>query len=904
MTTFKNSLMVAVAAAAIGCTTPPAQQEPVDPVDPKPVDKAPAVLGLTASVTPAVVSVGQKITLSVTVMNSGEATATQVVPTTPKLSGAGFAVLEQSPNPADIPGAGAQEFTFVYEATDSGPLSFEVGAEGLDAMHELQLNAGPSTADVVIQSAAMLMVESLQVPPAASVDTELTVKMTVSNGGHATARAVAPDTLGLSGTGAATLVTGPEPATADIAQGESATFTFRYRASAAGTLVLTGGARGTDANSGAEVIAENMSSAAVELTTPAKLEAVASLPAQLQTGQTFLATVIVRNTGTSLARRVVASPMQPASVTVSGSAAIAFTQPPLPVDIPGGETVAITWAASVTGTGVAAMTARVRGQDAPSGVDVESAAVRSGDAAVAAPSGLAIASLTLPTNINRGQLFNVTMVVRNTTAGALTAVRPVPAATAFDVTGGARATAQGTVAPQDVAAGATATFVMSYREDGTSAGTLVFNAGARGTAGTATVTANAVESNLGMVVMPPALVVESITVPPRISRGQTFTAAVVVRNSGGSMATQVSPSLDAAGTGMAGAASPTTQVPVDLAAGARATFNYTVTENGTGPGGLRLSASAVAIDEGSGDMVYAPQLVSPVVTVQTPAELSITAFTIPAAITRGNTFALSMTVANSGQAAAVAVISDPAPPAAVLTGGVRLSTPAAVTPLTIPGNANRTFTWVFTENGTAPGNVSFAAGVTGRDQNSNAVVTVASRASNTAAVSTPVGCNGSQLYAGFGGRSLDVDRLDRVVNTDRRRVKPYEMLPGEYNRVLNMTPAFINGQAATFNAQPARWFEEQQLSAVSVYQAFTASFQGCLSLTAAGTQYAANPTAATAATQCTNFQRRFWSRTPTAAETTACVNFATSAANNDPSPRRRWAYTCAAVLTSVGFLTH
>lgn len=370
------------------------------------------------------------------------------------------------------------------------------------------------------------------------------------------------------------------------------------------------------------------------------------------------------------------------------------------------------------------------------------------------------------------------------------------------------------------------------------------------------------------------------------------------------MAAQVNPTLDAVGTGMAAATTPATQVPVDLAAGARATFNYPLTENGSGAGELRLSAAAIAIDQGSGGMVYAPQLVSAPVTVQTPAELSVTAFTIPAAVTRGNTFALSMTVANAGQAAAIAVISAPTPPLAVLTGGVRLSMPAPVTPLTIPGNSNRTFTWVFTENGTGAGTVAFNAGVTGRDQNSNAVVTVAARTSNVAAVSTPVGCNGSQLYAGFGGRSLDVDRLDRVVNTDRRRVKPYDMLPGEYNRVLANTPSYITGQGATFNAQPARWFEEQQLTAVSVYQAFTASFQGCLTVTATGTQYGANPTAATAATECTSFQRRFWSRAPTAAETTACVGFATGAANNDANARRRWAYTCAAVLTSAGFLTH
>ena len=61
-------------------------------------------------------------------------------------------------------------------------------------------------------------------------------------------------------------------------------------------------------------------------------------------------------------------------------------------------------------------------------------------------------------------------------------------------------------------------------------------------------------------------------------------------------------------------------------------------------------------------------------------------------------------------------------------------------------------------------------------------------------------------------------------------------------------------------------------------------------------------TAATADTECINFQKKFWSRTPSAAETAACVTFATSAVNNDANARRRWAYACASVLTSTGFL--
>jgi hypothetical protein len=261
-----------------------------------------------------------------------------------------------------------------------------------------------------------------------------------------------------------------------------------------------------------------------------------------------------------------------------------------------------------------------------------------------------------------------------------------------------------------------------------------------------------------------------------------------------------------------------------------------------------------------------------------------------------------MTVRNSGQAAARNVIPLPSPPTATATGGVLVSTATTVTPVTIAGNSTQTFTWLYTESGTAPGTVAFSGGVQGIDVNSGMASTVPVQSSNSAPVAVPTGCNGSALYAGFGGRSLDGDRLDQMVGKNRLRVKPYPMLVTDYGRVLGTTPAFIQNKGQTFNQPGPRWADEQELSAVSLYQAFQASFQGCLTFTSTGAQFSANPTTATANTQCAALQKRFWSRVPTAAETASCVGFATSAVNNDTNPRRRWAYACAAVLTSTGFL--
>lgn len=891
-----------------GCVGEVAMQPPVKPLPVKPLPVEPdkrthAMLTLTASASPVMISVGQEILLEVTVRNSGEATASGVVPTTPKQTGSGLATIKTAPNPLDIAGSASQVFTFVYTATDSGPITFQVGADGIDIEHDHGVSADPASASVMVQSAAMLTVEAITVPAAGVVGEEFTVTMNVANGGQSSALAVAPGTLGLTGSGAATLVSGPTPATAGVARGSSTAFAFRYKAVASGAVIFTGGAQGLDGNSQQPVVAEPVASLPVGVATPAQLEVLMSIPSTISGGQAFTATLVVKNTGTAAAKGVLPSPLLPAAATGTGNASAIATVAPAAADIPGGGTVTFTWDFVASGAGTLSISAAARGIDQATGTPVTSALAKSNTATVLAPSALAVTSLTVPSLVSRGQAFAVTMVVKNNGGATANAVLPNPSPATLAATGAAAASTPTIQTAQNIAAGASATFTWSYTETGTGAGSLSFTAGARGTvAGTgAQVNANATSSNLAVVVAPPALIIESIIVPAKVSRGQTYNATVVVRNSGGSAANNVVPSLTQTATGGA-IATTSAQTPVTIAGGASATFTHVYLESGNGPGTLRLSALASGTDASTGLPLNSTAVLSQLLTVETPAQLAITAFSIPAAINRGLGFALSMTVTNAGQAAATNVIPIPAPPTAALTGGVLVNTASAATPVTIPGNSSQTFTWLYTESGTGPGTLAFTGGAQGLDVNSGKPITVAARLSNTSAVATPMGCNGSLLYAGFGGRSLDGDRLDQGVGTDRLRLKPYPMLVSDYTRVLGVTPAAIQNQGQTFNQPVVRWSEEQELSAVSLYQAFSASFQGCLSVTSAPAQYAANPTAATANTECANFQKKYWSRIPTAAETAACVTFATSAVNNDANARRRWAYACASVLTSTGFL--
>lgn len=172
----------------------------------------------------------------------------------------------------------------------------------------------------------------------------------------------------------------------------------------------------------------------------------------------------------------------------------------------------------------------------------------------------------------------------------------------------------------------------------------------------------------------------------------------------------------------------------------------------------------------------------------------------------------------------------------------------------------------------------------------------------------PNRCDVGKTYTGFAGTVLEVGRVDADVGVDRNRVKPFSALQTEYARVLGSTPTLLNGAATTFEPNMPRWLSEPQSNAVSLYTAYRIAFQGCLTATGADTKYTTAPTNTTAETECRTWARTFWSRTPTQAEVDMCVQVAmvdTAMEGNTPTtPQRKWAYTCASVLSAAGFLTY
>ena len=50
--------------------------------------------------------------------------------------------------------------------------------------------------------------------------------------------------------------------------------------------------------------------------------------------------------------------------------------------------------------------------------------------------------------------------------------------------------------------------------------------------------------------------------------------------------------------------------------------------------------------------------------------------------------------------------------------------------------------------------------------------------------------------------------------------------------------------------------------------------------------------------------RRAFSRTSTPEEVASCAAYATKGLDVEADPHRRWAYVCASIMSSAGFLTY
>ena len=605
-----------------------------------------------------------------------------------------------------------------------------------------------------MQTAPALVVTALTLPARISAGQTFTASMTVTNTGQAAASGVlpSPNPPTVTATGGASASTGTTLTPATIAGGASATFTWTFteNGTGPGTLRLGAGAGGTDANSGAAVTAASINSSAAPVEAPAQLSVTSfTAPATISRGQTFTVIMVVSNGGQATANGVLPVP-NPPTRAISGGANVATATALTAANIAGGASATFTWTFTENGTGPGTIQfqAGAGGTDANSGAAVNAALSFSNTVMVQTPPQLQVTAFTLPATLSRGQAFQAQMTVTNTGQATANGVLPSPNPPTRSTTGGANASTGTGLTPATIAGGASATFTWNYTENGTGTGTIALSGGASGTDANsgAAVSAAVTSSNTAAVQTPASLTVTSLTLPPRLSRGQTFTVTMVVSNGGQAAATNVVPSPDPLTPVVTGGAAASTSTPhtgVTIAGGGTATITWTYTENGAGTGTLALRGGASGTDGNSGAALTAAAITSAAAAVEQPAALQVSSFTIPAGLSRGQTFTATMVVTNTGQATANGVLPVPNPPSRVTSGGAAASTATVLTAANIAGGASATFTWTFTENGTGPGTLQLQSGAGGTDANSGAAVTAALTSTGTANVVAPAALTSS-----------------------------------------------------------------------------------------------------------------------------------------------------------------
>ena len=164
--------------------------------------------------------------------------------------------------------------------------------------------------------------------------------------------------------GAGSVVPGAAPAAAGLAAGASASFRRSFTASGAGAVTLRAAAEGTDANAGLTVSGGPVT-ATVVVQAPAALQASLAVPASIPMGE-FTATMTVTNPGGAAATAVVPGALTAAAGNTATIALVA--SPTGPLEVPGGGGEAIfQWVYRVTSAGTVALQGSASGQDANSG---------------------------------------------------------------------------------------------------------------------------------------------------------------------------------------------------------------------------------------------------------------------------------------------------------------------------------------------------------------------------------------------------------------------------------------------------------------------------------------------------------------------------------------------------------
>ncbi len=257
---------------------------------------AEAVLHSTLSVSSAQVEIGEKVTITLTVQNVGNATALEVYPQINITGSASFFIISYQKEPLFIDVGKSVTFIEVIQVAGEGSLFLTGNATGMDARTKKLVSSKTSSVSISVapkETPAPTFSISLSISPAApSIGEEIIVAMEVTNTGKVTVVEAAP--ILVPGGIAPVSVVSSASRGITIRLGETYIFTEIVKANGEGSLYFTGYVEGFDNRTGKYAKSSAATSNTVVITPalPTRLEIKAD-PVAVPADGTSKSTIIV-----------------------------------------------------------------------------------------------------------------------------------------------------------------------------------------------------------------------------------------------------------------------------------------------------------------------------------------------------------------------------------------------------------------------------------------------------------------------------------------------------------------------------------------------------------------------------------------------------------------------------------
>ena len=700
--------------------------------------QAPGALSVSASVSPASASAGQNpVFLTLIVRNTGGADVRLDALPAPAIAATGSAGATVAAAPASaagtvLGGGSSASFTWRYDVSGSGTVSFTSSASGVEANTQGALNPAPVTSSPIsVQRPGQLSIAASASPAQVSAGLQqVALSVVLQNTGEADVILdTVPQPAVTSTASASANLAGSPPSAAGtvLPGGVSKSLIWTWNMGGAGTVSFTASATGHDGNSGTATAPAPAPAGPVTVQTSGALSlSIAATPTQVSAGlQQVSVTLSATNTGGA---SVILDALAPPTVASGGSAAATLlTSPASPAAsmLPGGSTRSFVWTWSVSGAGTLAFTAGASGKDANSGNAIVPVPVTSSTVVVQQPAALSLSASATPAKVSAG-LQRVSLALSLSNPGGA-AVRldalPPPTVTTTGTVAATLFSAPASPAGTLLSGGATTIFTWQYDVSGS--GSLSLSGSASGTdANSATALAAGPMAAAAVTVQRPAgLTLSASLSPSTLSAGlQQLSLVLQATNpgeAGAVLAALPAPTMVRTGSASVSVVSnPPSAAGTVLAGGATRSFTWTYSVAGSGS--LSFTASASGTDENSDTALTPPAAPAGSATVQKPATLTIASvIASPSLAHLGDAIDVSVAVRNDGEASVADVALSGISASATAT---QAGSPTAAQ--TIPGGGSAVFHIPFVAK--SEGSFTLSSGATGRDVNAGTSLTASS----------------------------------------------------------------------------------------------------------------------------------------------------------------------------------